>query len=294
MDGNHREQLLSDVCTSAHLRQTSLTLLGGNTNERKSVGRAKSSLRHSATSKWRVIFTTFAVTFDTNIMWLCPKLLCPGLTDSLIYIFMPASVDASKVWWEQVIKALFFAKLIVVIKDCGDRGRRRSAPSMHHFFAACSSLSRDARISSRHLLHQSHLHALQRKLLSCTLNWDYTLLAATHSWWSCELSSVLSLPQIYWLRTLDGTSVLHLPSHHSLTRTQDTSAPCLGQQLLNQEGAISLVPASDLEVWLWCPSSNNRHQNYPARKPETRLCVQLWAVQSGNKYCPELCKNIFE
>lgn len=129
MDGNHREQLLSDVCTSAHLRQTSLTLLGGNTNERKSVGRAKSSLRHSATSKWRVIFTTFAVTFDTNIMWLCPKLLCPGLTDSLIYIFMPASVDASKVWWEQVIKALFFAKLIVVIKDCGDRGRRRSAPS---------------------------------------------------------------------------------------------------------------------------------------------------------------------
>lgn len=207
MDGNHREQLLSDVCTSAHLRQTSLTLLGGNTNERKSVGRAKSSLRHSATSKWRVIFTTFAVTFDTNIMWLCPKLLCPGLTDSLIYIFMPASVDASKVWWEQVIKALFFAKLIVVIKDCGDRGRRRSAPSMHHFFAACSSLSRDARISSRHLLHQSHLHALQRKLLSCTLNWDYTLLAATHSWWLCELSSVLSLPQIYWLRTLDGTSV---------------------------------------------------------------------------------------
>lgn len=172
------------MCTSAHLRQTSLTLLGGNTNERKSVGRAKSSLRHSATSKWRVIFTTFAVTFDTNIMWLCPKLLCPGLTDSLIYIFMPASVDASKVWWEQVIKALFFAKLIVVIKDCGDRGRRRSAPSMHHFFAACSSLSRDARISSRHLLHQSHLHALQRKLLSCTLNWDYTLLAATHSWWS--------------------------------------------------------------------------------------------------------------
>lgn len=104
-------------------------------------------------------------------------------------------------------KSPFFAKLIVVIKDCGDRGRRRSAPSMHHFFAACSSLSRDARISSRHLLHQSHLHALQRKLLSCTLSWDYTLLAATHSWWSCELSSVLSLPQIYWLRTLDGTSV---------------------------------------------------------------------------------------
>lgn len=69
-------------------------------------------------------------------------------------------------------------------------------------------------------------------------------------------------------------SVLHLPSHHSLTRTQDTSAPCLGQQLLNQEGAISLVPASDLEVWLWCPSCNNRHQNYPARKPETRLCVR--------------------
>lgn len=289
-NGRQSQRAVTEWCVHICTPATDLADIA----RRKSVGRAKSSLRHSATSKWRVIFTTFAVTFDTNIMWLCPKLLCPGLTDSLIYIFMPASVDASKVWWEQVIKALFFAKLIVVIKDCGDRGRRRSAPSMHHFFAACSSLSRDARISSRHLLHQSHLHALQRKLLSCTLNWDYTLLAATHSWWSCELSSVLSLPQIYWLRTLDGTSVLHLPSHHSLTRTQDTSAPCLGQQLLNQEGAISLVPASDLEVWLWCPSCNNRHQNYPARKPETRLCVQLWAVQSGNKYCPELCKNIFE
>lgn len=77
-------------------------------------------------------------------------------------------------------------------------------------------------------------------------------------------------------RRVARQSVGLAPSHHSLTRTQDTSAPCLGQQLLNQEGAISLVPASDLEVWLWCPSCNNRHQNYPARKLDTRLCVQLW------------------
>lgn len=75
------------------------------------------------------------------------------------------------------------------------------------------------------------------------------------------------------------------PSHHSLTRAQDTSTPCFGQQLLNREGAINLVSASDLEVWLWCPSCNNRHQNYPARKLDTRLCVQLWgwAVQLGNE-----------